>query len=127
MDISKNEPLRGTNETTCGELLMAMSCGVDLETRDSHGRTALMLAVCDGHDRWVSVLLSAGADIEAKDFVRGWTAALFACGSMNGNCLEVLIKAGANTEAMDNRGERPLMRAAEGGCGVLRLADRGWM
>jgi ankyrin repeat protein len=41
--------------------------GADIEARDVHGRTALMLAVLNGHARLVEELLTRGADPNAAD------------------------------------------------------------
>ena len=41
--------------------------GVDINERDNFGRTALIYAALNGHDRIINMLLESHADIRAKD------------------------------------------------------------
>ncbi|MBR0257558.1 MAG: ankyrin repeat domain-containing protein [Synergistaceae bacterium] len=67
--------------------------------------TPLMYAAKNGHVDTVKVLISAGADIHAKN-TGGWNALMFAG---NPETAATLLKAGANLNDRDNYGNNALM------------------
>ena len=74
--------------------------GADINARDKHGNTALMLAACYNDNlQIIKLLLDEGADINARDKDSG-TALMFAAGS-NGNpdIITLLLDEGADVNA----------------------------
>ncbi|MBD0866017.1 MAG: ankyrin repeat domain-containing protein [Rhodobacteraceae bacterium] len=60
----------------------------------------------------VGTCLAAGANIEARDPLMGWTPLHHAAFASTLEAVQVLIQAGANVEARTNDGETPLHKAA---------------
>ena len=78
---------------------------IDINVKDSDGRTALMLA-CDGNYLMIVItLLNAGANVEEKDRF-GSTALYFARTS---KIVDKLLDAGADVNSRDTTGETPAM------------------
>eukprot|EP00757_Euglenozoa_sp_SAG-D1_P026890 gene26890-biopygen17473 len=46
---------------------MLLQAGADIQAKNQHGSTTLMIACQNGHSNVVEMLLQAGADIHAKD------------------------------------------------------------
>jgi ankyrin repeat protein len=85
--------------------------GANIEKRMG-GRTALMLAASQGLVCQVQLLLHYNADVSAKTLV-GQTALHFAAStSHSARIIQILVKAGADTEARDRHGMTALMLAA---------------
>jgi ankyrin repeat protein len=61
----------------------------------------------------ISILVAAGATVDARTTDGGWTALMVAAEN-NSEVVTALLKAGANTEERDNTGMTPLMWAAGG-------------
>lgn len=57
---------------------LLIDAGLDIEARDTVGRTALMYACAFGHSDVVALLIAKGADTDARD-VNGHTALFYAC------------------------------------------------
>ena len=77
------------------ELQHFLATGTDVDTRDEHGQTALMLAAVDGHDHIVQWLVAHGAvlDHTAK---YGLSALMLAVLNGHVNIVRTLVRAGAN-------------------------------
>ena len=76
-----------------------------------HRKTPLHIAAEKGYGRIVSILISAGADIEAKDHA-GRTPLSAATVSNQSDAVSKLLEAGANPDNPNNQGETPLFFAA---------------
>ncbi|KAK8017381.1 cyclin dependent kinase (Pho85) [Apiospora rasikravindrae] len=129
------------------ELLLQM--GVDVNTQDDEGVTALDLSIMmgnkatvdllikkgadlerrspgeqhfyGGHDDIAEILISNGADIEASDCF-GQTPLWEACHYRRTGLVEILLRSGANTEVRDWQGRTPLMIAVkEGHTDVVKI------
>ncbi len=93
-----------------------------LETQDEGGHTPLMIAAQLNSAEAVSVLLEAGAEVEARDET-GWTPLLLAAGdNPSAEVVSVLLKAGAEVEARTVRGRTSLMIAAQHNSAEVLLA-----
>ncbi|EAT44974.1 AAEL003740-PA [Aedes aegypti] len=94
--------------------------GVDLELRNSWGRTALLMFVDRfgsakwyGHDEGtVALLLDHGASIDSCDSENGNTALHYAFQNNDFYVAEVLIRRGANLTVENNEGKKPLEMAS---------------
>ena len=80
--------------------------GVDVNSRDSDGRTALSLAASSGHLQILAQLLDRKADVEAKD-VQGRTALMYAAMRGRWAVAELLLQHGCEVDAKDE-GRTPL-------------------
>ena len=90
--------------------------GVDVNSMDSSGRTALIEAAWSGNSEIVKLLLNSGADIDASD-KSGFTALMRASEEGHTTVVGTLIAKGADVNIAGKvRGTTPLMLAAENGC-----------
>lgn len=84
---------------------------IDINTRDTKGRTLLMWAVLMEHPQQaeiVRILLKAGADIHAKDEI-GMSALMLAAMTGRTELMQLLIDEGADPHVADNEGYTLLM------------------
>ena len=92
-----------------------IAAGVDVNSRiESHGGTALMAAAHRGNTEIVSMLIRAGAHIDAvnKD---GWCALLAAVDGGREAVVKLLLTSGANVNTTSTAGWTALMSAASNG------------
>ncbi len=103
----------------------AIKQGVEVDAIDEKGRTALLLASCDGHTDVVQLLLESDAHINHRNF-DGSTALMFAASGANHETVRMLLKAGADADVVDKgEGFTALMyAAAEGQAEVVRVLLR---
>ena len=92
-----------------------LDAGVDPNTVDYHGRTALMFAVLWRRDKeMVKLLIDAGADVNAQDADKR-TAIIFASmyppKGKSPDIVKLLLNAGADVSAEDKHGLSPIMYA----------------
>ena len=76
-----------------------------VNTRASRGRTALWLASQKGHVGIVSLLIEAGADIEARFEDDGYTPLIEAAGAGHSTTVSHLLEKGADVNAKANSGD----------------------
>jgi ankyrin repeat protein len=93
--------------------------GVDVNTSNRLGTTALMVASLWNREPIVSLLLSHGADMEAKENSSGCNALMFACLSGNRNLVNTILKHGAAVNSANMDGRTALMMAAF--CGTVDI------
>uniref|UniRef100_A0A093Y5B8 Ankyrin-3 n=1 Tax=Talaromyces marneffei PM1 TaxID=1077442 RepID=A0A093Y5B8_TALMA len=86
------------------ELLLAP--GIDIDHTDHFNRTPVFHSVAE-HGKFLSELLSHGADVNAQDF-DGKTALVRACMLNTSPCVEALLEAKAKTAVVDCRGRGAL-------------------
>ncbi|KAJ8358548.1 hypothetical protein SKAU_G00150730 [Synaphobranchus kaupii] len=114
----------------CEALRVLSETLVSLDTCDSAGRTALLLAAQRGHAPCVEVLLGHGASCLLQENRRKWTPLHVAAAIGQTDCLRLLVKSGEKADLADitdARGETPLMLAVLGGhtdCVSLLLERR---
>lgn len=100
----------------------ALKRGMPADVPDHAGRTALHAACLHGQEDVVSVLLRAGADIDAVEGQRGDSALHYCALSGSERCAALMLAAGADVDAQNRAGQTPLMLAAQAGhASVLTL------
>ena len=94
----------------------------DVNTRDSKGYTALIIACYNNKLAAAKLLLEAGADVNAK--YGDYTVLMDAAESGYSETVKMLISAGADVNAKDRKGRRPV-RQSHGRCtlGKRRMHD----
>ncbi len=88
-------------------VLRALEDGAEPDARDHNGRTPLMLAAFEDHNRIVAELIDAGAEPNARD-VDGWTALTYAAYGSKKETVGLLIEWGADVNAKVNSGQSVL-------------------
>ena len=82
--------------------------GVNLNYQDKHGETALHVAARLGHLECAGVLLTGSdnqkTNTEVAEYTFGWTPLFVACVDGQMGIVELLVKAGADLEALDTSG-----------------------
>ena len=105
---------------------LLLAAGSEVNSRDTQGRTPLMLAAKGGNAACVQALLNQQAEVNLS--ARGGnTALLFACDYGYAEVVELLVSHQANINAANEKGETPLMLAAQNGNArsVRLLLSRG--
>src|SRR6202044_1741931 len=104
---------------------MLLDAGVDANSSNPGGETALMTAARTGKADAVALLLDRGAKVNAKDDVHGQTALMWATLENHAGIVELLLARGADINAHTNvtitPGEYvPARAAAASGNGIIR-------
>lgn len=103
------------------ELKRLVKNGVDVNSRDDIGQTALMHACTQGYKESAAILLSAGADIDAQDAVGG-TALMYAGLEGREDAVRLLLDKGADVHVRDVMQNTALIRvAARGRAAIAQL------
>jgi uncharacterized protein len=86
----------------------------DVNARDVHGFTPLMHAVLaeNADPRTVGYLIHQGADVNAAESEKRWTALHFAARDQNTEIVRLLLDSGAEVDPVDTFGDTPLWHAA---------------
>jgi len=108
---------RAAGEDEPEVLLALIEKGVDVNSRNPYGGTALMIAAKRGFSNIVKILLENGADPNAvisppTDPAQTYTALHTAAQESNNEIIALLIKSGANVNVATGYGETPLISAA---------------
>ena len=104
-DIAKN----GTPD----EIESAVKAGADVNARDKHGLTPLMMAAeTNTNPDVITVLVNSGADVNARDKYGRTPLMEAALGNKNPDVITMLLNSGADVNARDNGDFTPLMCAA---------------
>uniref|UniRef100_A0A2H8TLC4 NAD(+) ADP-ribosyltransferase n=1 Tax=Melanaphis sacchari TaxID=742174 RepID=A0A2H8TLC4_9HEMI len=83
--------------------LLANFDGIDINSKDRTGFTALMYACCNGWLQLVEFLVDHGADIELKDYQSGETALFFAVRYNHVHIVKYLLSKGADKDVVDKK------------------------
>ncbi|XP_047659174.1 ankyrin repeat domain-containing protein 29 isoform X4 [Tachysurus fulvidraco] len=94
--------------------LLLNSGRVDVDCKDSHGTSALMVASYSGHYDCVRELIMQGADINLQRET-GSTALFFAAQLGHDEIIKLLFEFGASTEYQTKDGATPLFLASQEG------------
>jgi ankyrin repeat protein len=89
-----------------------MEAGADPNERLPLGRTPLMVASRTGNVEAMKVLLDRGADVNAKETLRGTTALMWAADEAHPAAIQLLVQRGADIKARSNpvpRGRGPAL------------------
>jgi ankyrin repeat protein len=89
-----------------------LAAGVDIETTDARGYTALVLASYNGQESTTALLLEHGASVDGAHDAQGNTALMGVCFKGYLPIAETLIHAGADVNRRNGVGQTALMMAA---------------
>ncbi len=127
MAAPRKTPRTDFNKTMTRELFRAINAfdtdiitalvdaGADIEARNEAGLTPLMLAADNRSDEAVSVLLQLGANKNAQSDTEKFTALHYAAKNSDTDTLKILLKAKADPNLKDHKGQTPLHHAAAEG------------
>ncbi|KAJ5738869.1 hypothetical protein N7493_002024 [Penicillium malachiteum] len=91
---------------------LLLEAGTNIEHKDWDGKTALSLAVEEGHDEIAQLLITQHADLESRD--KSLSTPLFhAAREGHYSTAKILIEKGADINAVDNMGNTPLAMAID--------------
>jgi ankyrin repeat protein len=85
--------------------------GINVNSKDEDGRTALSLATENGHEAMVKLLLEKGAGLDSDSQAVLWWAARYG----HDKVMKLLLDKGAKTDSTDDCGQTPLSAAAQKG------------
>ena len=86
-----------------------LEAGADIDLTDRSGASALSYAVWNF--RLSEILVDAGAKLNILTITEQYSALHLACNTKNADVVELLIKSGADIEAVNRRGRTPLLLA----------------
>lgn len=95
-------------------VLLFLSSGVDIDTRDEHGWTPLMVSTFNGKEEVALLLIRSGASVRAKD-TAGYGPLHWAAFNGYSNVVKLLIEKRAPVNERSNHGWTPLLQAASRG------------
>jgi ankyrin repeat protein len=114
-DLKQRTPLAAASEEGNTKIVhLLLQKGADTEAKDRERQTPLLKALSKHHDEVVKELLSAGADIHEPRSISGGTA-LHLSLDCSFEVIELLLRRGADVNAWDATGRRPLVAAVEMG------------
>ncbi len=108
-------------EGDTGLVELFLAAGMNPDTKDARGRTALINAASRGSNNISQKLLSKGAEVDARDST-GSTALMESARGDHKETTRVLLEKGADVNLTDNNGRTALIRAAaQGHAEIVRL------
>jgi len=102
-----------------GAVSMLLGEKADPNETDNLGRTALIHAAAQGHEKVVEVLIEAGTDVLYSPSTDGRTALHWSAFYGHRQCCDLLQNAGGNVAEFDNDGHSPQVLAVLGGANFL--------
>lgn len=118
-------------------VLLFLESGVDINTRDEHGWTPLMISTFNGREEVALLLIRSGADVNAKD-TAGYGPLHWAAFNGYSEVVKLLVEKRAHVNAVSKHGLTPLLQAATrghlitvgqliaGGANVDLASNDGW-
>jgi ankyrin repeat protein len=119
---------QATKNSQVDAMLHLIKRGIPIDSKDSHGRTALYITAVDQLPLEVSAaLLACGANTEEHGSSKNRTALIQACMYGKLDRVRQLLDHGASTDAREAHGATPLIQAAHQGRSeiVAELVQRG--
>jgi len=107
-------------EGDSGAIQTLLEQGVDVNTRDQWGQTALHIAADRGNKEVVELLLEHGADVNSED-ARNRTALYYSVEKGHKEVVELLLEHGTDVNAKDNWNWTPLHSAVYGHKDIAEL------
>jgi ankyrin repeat protein len=104
---------RALNAQNSADLQRLLRAGISPDERNSAGLTPLMVAAATRKGAMAAVLISAGANIEARDEAGGTTPLMFAVKAGDFETVSQLIRSGANLNSRDQAGRTALFYAVQ--------------
>ena len=95
-------------------VLLFLGSGVDINTRDEHGWTPLMISTFNGREEVALLLIRSGADVNAKDN-SGYGPMHWAAFKGYTSVVKLLVEKCASVNATSTHGLTPLLQAATRG------------
>jgi ankyrin repeat protein len=106
--------IRSAEKGDHNAVLLFLSSGVDIDTRDEHGWTPLMVSTFNGKEEVALLLIRSGADVRAKD-TAGYGPLHWAAFNGYSRVVKLLVEKRANENERSNHGLTPLLQAASRG------------
>ncbi|WP_373976402.1 ankyrin repeat domain-containing protein [Chitinibacter sp. SCUT-21] len=124
--VSKDDYFASAAAGNTLRVLMYLKSGINIETADEYGKTALIWAATFSHLPLLGLLLSREANTESRD-LGGYSALHWAAADGNLQAIDLLIEHGAQVNAANKVGVTPLMQAASRGKheAIRRLLEAG--
>ncbi len=113
-NVAVNDTDSDVSKAAVERIKTLIAAGADVNVKDEHGQTVLMLISIVGNVDCVKALIAAGADVKAQDS-HGVTAFTNAVQGGNADCIKALVAAGADVNAKDSDDMTSLMLAAQDG------------
>lgn len=108
---TKDEILhRNVKDQNLVALQKSVQAGADINQKDGHGYTPLILAAYYGYGPLVKYLCEKGADLNAQN-KDGWSALLYATYYGYSDTFKILMHYGADVNLINNRGYNALWYA----------------
>lgn len=104
------EILNAAKADDAKRITMLVRQGVDVNTRDSSGKTALIYAARSGKEKTVRTLIDLGSNVKIRDN-NGKTALIHAAENGHDSTTKVLIRANSDLNTKDNSGRTALSYA----------------
>src|SRR6185295_4326689 len=92
-----------------------LKAGADANSTSEDGETALLTAALTGKTDALKVLVTAGADVNRAEPIKGQTALMWAASEGNASAADLLIELGAALNAKSKSGFPPLLFAIRNG------------
>jgi N-sulfoglucosamine sulfohydrolase len=104
------------------EVMQLLSGGIDINSKDEDGRTALMYAAYNGHASMIEKLIAKGSGVNLQDNY-GRTALMLASSGPFTSAVKLLLDSGADPNMIDKEEHFSalMFAAAEGQAEVVRL------
>lgn len=112
--VMKEQYFKSVKNGNIEEVKLLLDQGIDINSKDSQGRTALMLAAYANNAEMAELLINRGADVNLQDHMKN-SPFLYAGAEGYLEILKLTIKAGADPSILNRFGGTALIPASEHG------------